>query len=229
MVRRSAPYRKVSGGWQELRFAVSPPDAGGGWFVATVSTTPWCSSAWRSIRYALSRPRPAADRPLVFLQGEATDYMGYDREVVVKAERDAFELRNDAGSVDLDILVRRHVRRYAISGNLARRVQPVAENVRDFADEWIDSRWAEAKDWSAPGPALAAAHAGLQAARWKTLAGFASIRGCAGGATQVEIAGDGAPGWFLIARGGVAGPWTMERVERRAVAGCNGPDRLGKD
>lgn len=229
MVRRSAPYRKVSGGWQELRFAVSPPDAGGGWFVATVSTTPWCSSSWRTIRYGLARRGPDAARPLLFLQGEAGDYMGDESEVTVKAERDAFELRNTAGSIDSGILIRRHVRRYAVRGDKAVRVQPVAENVRDFVDEWIDSPWAEAKGWSAGDSALAAAHARLQSARWKTLAGFASIRACKSGATQVEIAGNDAPGWFLLARGGAAGPWRLERAERRAISECDGPDRLGKN
>src|SRR5688572_10051439 len=59
MVRRSQPYSEVRGGWGDLRFAVSPPDAAGNWFVATVSTTPWCTSAWQGMPYALSRPGPA--------------------------------------------------------------------------------------------------------------------------------------------------------------------------
>ncbi|MEA3009820.1 MAG: hypothetical protein QOJ91_1512 [Sphingomonadales bacterium] len=229
MVRRSEPYSEVKGGWGDLRFAVSPTDPAGGWFVATVSTTPWCTSAWQGMPYELARPGAAPDRPKVIFRGRNTIYLGDESDLLLKAERDAFELRNDGSSLDPEILIRRHVRRYSVAGDSVRRVQPVAESVRDFADEWIDSPWSEAKDWSAPGRATAAAHSALQAARWKTLGGFASIRACTGGATQIEIAGEGAPGWFLVVRGGAAGPWTLERVERRAVAGCGGPDRLGRD
>jgi hypothetical protein len=228
MVRRSEPYAKVSGGWGDLRFAVSPPDAQGNWFVATVSTTPWCTSAWQGLPYALARPGPAPERPRVFFRGKGTIYLGDESDLVVKAEGDAFELRHDGSSLDPDVLIRRHVRRYAVAGESVRRVQPVAESVRDFVDEWIDSPWAEAKDWSTPGAALGAAHSALASARYKTLGGFASIGSCGNRLTQVEISGDGGAAWFLLARGTTSGPWTMERAGRRAEAGCRRPDRPGR-
>jgi hypothetical protein len=224
LVRRAEPYREVRGGWGDLRFEVSPRDPQGRWFVATVSTTPWCTSAWQGLNYELARPGSAPDRPQIFFSGRNTTYLGNEEDIRLRAEPDAFEIRHDGSSLDPDILVRRHVRRYRVAGESVRRVQPVAENIRDFVDEWVDSPWAEAKAWSGSDPGLAAAHSGLQAARYKTLGGFASIRGCRGGATQIELAGQDGPGWFLLARGGAAGPWTMERVTRRAAAGCRGPD-----
>ncbi|HEX8623623.1 MAG TPA: hypothetical protein VF782_00950 [Allosphingosinicella sp.] len=226
MVRRSEPYSEVRGGWQDLRFAVSPADAAGNWFVATVSTTPWCTSAWQGLPYELARRGPSPDRPRVLFKGKSIIYLGHESDLILKAERDAFEIRHDGSSLDPDILIRRHVRRYAVAGGSVRRVQPVAENVRDFVDEWIDSPWAEAKAWSGSDPGLAPAHRGLKAARDMTLGGFASILACRGGATQIELAGQEGPGWFLLVRGGVAGPWTMERVTRRAAASCAGPNRL---
>ncbi|MGA9583400.1 MAG: hypothetical protein WBR13_15680 [Allosphingosinicella sp.] len=226
MVRRAEPYSEVKGGWGDLRFAVSPPDSKGGWFAATVSTTPWCTSAWQGMPYELARPGPSPDQPSVFFRGRNTIYLGNESDLLLKAEKDAFEIRHDGASLDPDILVRRHVRRYSVSGEIVRRVQPVAENVRDFADEWVTAPWREAKDWSGSDPALAAAHSGLQAARYKTLGGFASIRACAGGAIQIEISGQDRPGWFFLVRGGAAGPWTMERVERRPVSNCSGQDAL---
>ena len=229
MVRRSEPYREVKGGWQDLRFAVSPADAQGKWFVATLSTTPWCSSAWQGMPYELARPGPSPDRPRVFFRGKGTIYLGEESDLVLKVERDAFELRHDGSSLDPDVLIRRHVRRYSVSGETVRRVQPVAETVRDFADEWIDSPWAEAKDWSGRDPALAAAHSSLKAARYKTLGGFSSIRACAGGGTQVGIAGQDKPDRFLIIGGRAADPWTMERVARRPAARCAGPDGLKRE
>jgi hypothetical protein len=224
MVRRSEPYSEVRGGWGDLRFAVSPKDSNGGWFVATVSTTPWCSSAWQGMPYALARPGPSPERPKVFFRGKSTTYLGDEDDLVVKAERDFLEIRHDGSSVDPEILVRRHVRRYSVAGESVRRVQPVAENVRDFADEWIGSPWVEAKVWSAGDPALEPAHSSLRAARYESLGGFASVRACAGGRTQIEVAQRGGPAWFLSVRGGPKGPWTMERVVRRRAKDCAGPD-----
>ena len=229
MVRRSEPYAKISGGWDGLRFAVSPKDAQGRWFVATASITPWCTSAWQSVRYALARPGPAPDRPSVFFRGENGVYLGNDQDDPLEAERGAFELRHDGSSIDNGILIRRHVRRYAVDGESVSRVQPVAESVWDFVDEWVVSPWAEAKDWSGPDPALARNHARLHPDHYPQLEEFVSIRACRGGLTQVEIGAPKGPGWFFLVRGGAKGPWTMEAVARTAKAGCVGANRLGKD
>lgn len=226
MVRRSEPYSEVKGGWQDLRFAVSPPDAQGNWFVATVSTTPWCTSAWQGMPYALARPGPSPDRPAVFFRGKNTIYLGNESDLLLKAERDSFEIRHDGSSLDPDILIRRHVRRYAVAGGSVRRVQPVAENVRDFVDEWVESPWTEAKAWSGNNPALASAHARLQAARHETLRGFDSVRGCSGGFIEVQFDEQSGPNWFVLVGGGPEGPWTLERAGRRPVKECLGADGL---
>jgi hypothetical protein len=226
MVRRSEPYSEVKGGWGDLRFAVSPSDAQGGWFVATVSTTPWCTSAWQGMPYELARPGPAADRPRVFFRDKGTIYLGNESDLLVKAERDAFELRHDGSSLDPDILVRRHVRRYSVAGENVRRVQPVAESARDFADEWISSPWTEAKGWSGSDPALAKAHSALQAARRETLRGFDSVRACSGDYDEVQLDDRGGPNWFLLIRGGTDGPWTLERAARRSAKRCLDADGL---
>jgi hypothetical protein len=229
MVRRARPYSEVRGGWGDLRFAVSPKDRQGRWFVATVSTTPWCTSAWQGMPYELARPGPAPDRPTVFLRGKGVIYLGSDEDLTLRADRFSFELRNDGGSIDPAVHSRRHVRHYDINGDVVRRVQPVAENVRDFVDEWIVSPWAEAKDWSGKDPELARLHARLHPDYYPLLDEFASIRSCGGGLTQIEIGADEGPGWFFFVRGGEQGPWTMERVARRTAGDCVGPDRLSRN
>jgi hypothetical protein len=226
MVRRSDPYAKISGGWGDLRFAVSPPDAQGKWFVATVSTTPWCTSAWQGMPYELARPGPAPDRPKVIFRGRNTIYLGDESDLVLKAEPGAFEIRNDGSSLDPEILIRRHVRRYSVAGDSVRRIQPVAESVRDFADEWISSPWAEAKDWSGRDPGLAAAHKALHESRFETLGGFDSVRACSGDLNEVQLDDQKGPNWFLVIRGGPDGPWTLERAARRAAKPCLGADGL---
>lgn len=226
MVRRAEPYREVKGGWGDLRFAVSPADSTGNWFVVTASTTPWCTSAWQGMPYELARPGAAPDRPSVLFRGKNTIYLGNESDLVLKAEPGAFEIRHDGSSLDPDILIRRHVRRYSVAGESVRRVQPVAENVRDFVDEWIASPWAEAKDWSGSDPALPRLHAQLNSGRTELAGEFASIRACGKGVTQVELSRGKRPGWYFLAKGGEAGPWTVQRVEPRAAAACSGPDRL---
>jgi hypothetical protein len=226
MVRRSEPYSEVRGGWGDLRFAVSPPDAQGNWFVATVSTTPRCTSAWQGLPYELARPGPASERLRVIFRGKGTIYLGDEEDLLVRAERDAFELRNIGASIDPAVHSRRHVRRYAVSGDSVRRVQPVAESVRDFVDEWIVSPWTEAKDWSGRDHELAGFHARLHPDHYSQLDEFALIRTCGGGLAQVEIGAEQGANWFFLVRGGAKGPWTMDRVARRTKTECAGPDRL---
>lgn len=228
MVRRSEPYSEIRGGWQDLRFAVSPRDPQGRWFVATVSTTPWCTSAWQGMPYALARPGPAPDRPNVFFKGRSTIYLGDEADLDLRAEAGAFEIRHDGSSLDPDILVRRHVRRYSVAGESVSRAHPVAESVRDFVDEWIVSPWTEAKGWSGPDPDLARVHARLHPGADRPLREFAAIRACGGGLAQIEIGSDDGPGWFFIVRDHREAPWRMERSSREASAGCTGPDSLGK-
>jgi hypothetical protein len=229
MVRRAEPYSEVKGGWADLRFAVSPKDAQGGWYVATVSITPWCTSAWQGMPFELARPGSAADRPTVFFKARNGTYLGNEGDMTVSAEADAFEIRHDGSSLDPGILIRRHVRRYSVAGESVRRIQPVAENVRDFVDEWIASPWAEAKAWSAGDPALARIHARLEAGRYALLGEFGSVRACGDGITQVEMNNERGPGWFFFAKGGESGPWILERVGRRAEAACAGPDLLKRE
>ncbi len=222
MVRRAEPYSEVRGGWGDLRFAVSPKDRQGRWYVATVSTTPWCTSAWQGLPYELARPGPEPDRPQILLRGKGVIFLGSDEDLTLSAERFSFELRNDGGSLDPAVHSRRHVRHYDINGDVVRRVQPVAESVRDFVDEWIVSPWAEAKGWSGEDPELARLHARLHPDPYSLLDEFASIRSCGAGLTQVEIGADEGPGWFFFVRGGGQGPWTLERAARRAAAECAG-------
>ena len=37
------------------------------------------------------------------------------------------------------------------------------------------------------------------------------------------------PGWYFFAQGGESGPWTLERVGRRADPACTGPDLLKRE
>jgi len=53
-------------------------------------------------------------------------------------------------SLDPGILVREHVMRYAVRGDLVRRVPPLATRPEDFLDEWVRLPWDEAARWTDP-------------------------------------------------------------------------------
>ncbi len=138
----------------------------------------------------------------------------------LSAEADAFELRHVAASIDPAVHGRRHVRRYRVSGDTARRMPPVAESVRDFVDEWIISlERSEGLVGAGSGPRGPSCPAPF--GRFERLGEFASVRACETGLTQVEIGAVEGASWFFIVSGGDSGPWMLERVAR-AAAGCTG-------
>jgi hypothetical protein len=224
LIRRSPPYREVSGAFGSYRYAVSPPDAQGRWYVATVRRPPWCTSNWSSLYYELSRAGSGPAAPRIFFRETVGVYGGFGDSVSLRADAGRFQLVHDGGFFDSGILIRRHVETYAVNGNRVRRIGPVALNVRDFVDEWIGTPWPQASAWSAPGAGLLEAHRLLAAPQDSitTSMDLGPIRRCASGLTQVRVnIGDLRQRYFLV-RG--SGPWRMERVSWLPAAHCTGPD-----
>jgi hypothetical protein len=211
MIRRSAPYREIGHAYGAFGFAVSAPDRGGRWYLATSIVPPWCSSNWRGLVYDLSRPGPSPARPRIFFRRAVGNYLGNDMAADLRAGAEQFQVRHDGAILDIDILVRRHVETYRVEGDRVRRVQPVALNARDFVDEWIDSPWQEAAAWSAPTTALRLAHRQLNGSH-QNMATFGPIRKCAPGLRRVEVDSEGEPAWYFIVRGD--GAYRMEQVRR---------------
>jgi hypothetical protein len=224
LIRRSPPYREISGALGSFRYAVSPPDANGSWYVATVRRPPWCTSAWSSLYFDFSRPGPSPTDPRIFFRERVGVYAGYDDSVILRADAGRFQLVHDGGFFDAGILIRRHVETYAVDGNAVRRIGPVAFNVRDFVDEWIDASWPEASAWSAPLAGLPEAHRTLSAPRDGTdmFLSLGPIRRCASGLYQVQVdIGDRRQRYLLVSGNG---PWRMEGVSWLPAPRCTGPD-----
>jgi hypothetical protein len=125
---------------------------------------------------------------------------------------------------------------YSVSNEVIRRVQPIAVNGRDFVDVWLQSKWAEAADWSAADnlDELKKAHDNFEALRnrnttdWPTFA-FGAVRSCAGEQNrfQVELDQDsGAPKYFAIAQGTNA--FTMLTTSSQPDPRCRSGDLMGK-
>jgi hypothetical protein len=232
MIRRSAPYPEISGANGGLYYAVSPADAQGRWYVATARVPPWCTSAWSSLYYELARPAADPAAPDIFFRKQTGLYSGFDDPYVLRAGADRLQVEHDAGFFDPGILVRRHVETYAIDGDTARRVAPVAFNVRDFVDEWMDADWAEAADWTAHVPRLADLHRRLAPSNHsRPYLEQGPVHGCAPDLHQIEIdAFDSESGganrrqatWYFLVRG--KGPYLLADVRPAPLTTCGGPD-----
>lgn len=178
----SKPYKEVSGAWDSFDYKLSPPDDAGHWFVVTRTVAPWCSSTWSSIRYAVLRPGAAAP----IFEAEDPIWWGDEDFGRLKVGRDDFELRFHAQSIDTDLLSREWVRHFSVLGDRVVRIAPFADTPRDFLEEWMQSNWAQARNWTAPAlaPLVKELHDKLFASPY---AEYQSIRSCGGEALQIEI------------------------------------------
>ena len=181
---QSKPYDTAAGAYDMFDYAVSPPDAAGHWFLVQKNITPWCSSTWATIRYSVLRPSADALKPRVLLDASDSIWWGNEDFGRLSVAAQDFTLRFHAESIDGGVHNREWLRRFAILGDTARRIPPLAASPRDFADEWIVSDWSVIAPWTAKAQ-LRALHD-----RLKAVGGFdyVSIRRCAAsGRTQIEV------------------------------------------
>ncbi len=145
---QSAPYKTVAGGWWAFDYGISPRDKDGRWFVVTKNVAPWCSSTWSEIRYAVVRPGADAAHPHALLS--KTDSIWWDPGLGdLKVDARGFDLRWRAESMDDGVHNREWIAHYIVDDDRVHRTAPIAENPRDFADEWLRLDWKDAKHWTA--------------------------------------------------------------------------------
>lgn len=224
MVSRSAPYKDVSGGWENLEVLAPPVGADGRSYIALVRGTPWCTSVWSAVHFELVRPTADPLRPDIFLKEDLGDNLNFAH--VVTATPRWFEIRAADWSHDTGILYRTSIHRWAINGDRTHRIPPVAPTAQDFTDEWLMTPWREASAWSAPG--LAAWHKRLgfaDAGKTELDTNFDRIRGCPGRRVEVALQPESGPDVYLmVGRNGLA--FRMLAASRRHDPRCNGPNQL---
>jgi hypothetical protein len=212
---QAPPYDEVSGAFWSFQYRVSLGDP---WFVVTSRVKPWCSSTWSSIEYAILRP---GSTPKVLLKRSETMWWGGEDFGTLAATGDTAEVRYHGNSIDLGVHNRLFIRHFQITGDFAKRTQPVAASPRDFVDEWIVSPWTEAQHWSAPG--LEAFHTQVQKRGFE----FDSAQRCSGQPDTVQVAvtdtRTDAVSYFRVTG---RDTFTMTAVRTTPDPQCSGPNIL---
>lgn len=202
------------------------------WLVAVAHGHPWCTSRWSGFGLDVLAPSRDGD-PQRVLFHEQTGYVR-DTFPTFKPMPDGFELRYKTGSLDPDVMIRPAISRYRVVGDQVGRVQPIAENGRDFVDEWLQTKWTDSKRWSelANASKLEEIHSSIARLRdpksknWTSFS-YGAVRGCSGNSTlfQVELDQDpGSPLFFRIREGNNS--FTMISASPKPDPKCTGHDLM---
>lgn len=143
LARESNGYRRIGGALDMFRFAVSPSDANGDFFVVTANVNPWCSSSWQMLRFDVRRPGADPYASRVLFSGNESIYLDSDYELKVGPDDVRLQWRA-AQSLDLGLHNREHVRHLSVCGDRVERIAPFAVAPEDFVDEWASMPWEEA-------------------------------------------------------------------------------------
>jgi hypothetical protein len=229
----SDDYGEISGAFGDFfQYVVMPSGPPMGWVVAVAHGHPWCTSRWSAFDLDVIEPaQGTATQRLLFHKQD-----GYVRETdpVMKVKSDGFELRFEKGCLDLGIMTRSGIYRYQFVGDQMHRVQPVAMNGRDFVDEWLQTEWSDAAQWSETSKLkeLEAKHAGFlqlrsPEAKGGPLFSYGPVRACSDDAKRfvVELDQDpGTPTYFQVQQG--ENSFTMRAISHIPFPQCKGPDLM---
>ena len=235
MIRwQSDAYSQISGAFGDFfEYVVFGERRGDDWRLAVAHGKPWCSSSYSGFDLDVLRPATGAiaSQQAVFHK-EAAYWR--DMDSTMRGEPDGFELRVNVNSLNTDRKVA--IYHYRLHQGQIHRYQPVAENARDFLDEWIQADWNEAADWTArPNlKGLAREHDILvdfiDKFESKTPEfSYGPAQACSGKQKMVQVELDGAPtGWFKyfqIEQG--KDSFTMVSGSNAPDPKCTGADLMG--
>ncbi|HET6207612.1 MAG TPA: hypothetical protein VFD98_12440, partial [Terracidiphilus sp.] len=182
---QNSTYDRVDAAFGDFfDYVVLPEQGPNGWRIAVAHGHPWCTSRWSG--FDLDLIQPASQRSAqVTLQHIEHGYVRFEVEPTLKLVPDGFQIRLQTGMIDMDIMTRIGIYRYLVKENQIERVQPIANNGRDFVDEWLQSPWNDSARWSkvANLAQLEQAHEKIAYlrdpnAKDQPLLTFGSVRGC---------------------------------------------------
>ena len=196
---QSPDYPEVSGAFGDFfEYAILPPTAADRWRAVVAHGHPWCTSTWSAFDLDVVQPSSAGNEQKVF-QHVNRGYIRDEIDPALKIVPEGFQIRLQTAMMDPEISRRIGIYRYRVSGAAIERVQPIANNGRDFVDEWLDSPWDESARWSAREnlEALKATHAGIDAERSSSadnspLRNYGPVRACSDEKTHFQVELDAA-------------------------------------
>jgi hypothetical protein len=143
-------YDDVGGAFGDFfEYQLIPNGGSSRWALAVAHGHPWCSSNWSAFDLDVLEPmRNSGLAKIIFHQNEG--YRRFDPEPSMHSTPDGVALRLDIGTVDTDVLARLAIYRYRINNGQVERIQPIANNGRDFVDGWLQAPWIDASKWSSP-------------------------------------------------------------------------------
>ncbi len=236
MIRwQSDPYSQISGAFGDFfEYAVFGERRGDDWRVAVAHGKPWCSSSYSGFDLDVLRPATGAiaSQQMVFHKEAA---YRRDEEPTLQAEPDGFLFRVKVTSLSSNSNRKVAIYHYRLHQGQIHRYQPVAENARDFLDEWIQADWNEAADWTArPNlKSLAREHDIVAEFMDKVESKtpeftYGPVQACSGKQKMVQVEFGGVPSgfkYFQIEQG--KDSFTLVSGSNGPDPKCTGPDLMG--
>ena len=187
---QSGNYDSVDAAFGDFFKYLVLPSSQGQWQIAVAHGHPWCTSNMSAFDVDLIRPA---------INGEPQEVLTHEQRIyrreedpIMKAVPGGFQFRMIGDSMDPEIIMRPVIYRYAVAGGEMTRVQPLANNGRDFVDEWLQSPWNEASRWSDTGNLdLLKAEHDLVSKRYGSkdapLQNFGPVRGCIDSRSHFQV------------------------------------------
>jgi hypothetical protein len=135
----------------------SSPDELGSHFIFILRYAVQCGSSWNGLSYDLYRLGANSEAAVPIFSGEHGVWFGAEHPYQVRLMPHELLMELRDRSIDAGIHNRTHILRYAIKPDGVERIDPVALQPQDFADEWLTRPWHEMESRSS-----AAGHEKLQ-------------------------------------------------------------------
>lgn len=138
LIWKSNAYKNIAGAFGDyFDYLLLPSKFNETPKLVVIHGAPWCKSTWSPFTIDVVKLAEDTNPQKILLHKQMISYTGNESDLTLKKLASGFELRMQVGMLDSDLFTRQGIYRYQIIGDKILRVQPVADNVRDFVDEWL--------------------------------------------------------------------------------------------